>query len=277
LYTFRNSRSKKELYDSKTKTLSEAEIAELLRTDPDFDYPIFMGTAEFIGYEPSGRMIVEPNEKTDLDLLLEDFANQSAIPGLDTNLFEFANRFYGDKSFRRKDQTIRGTTKGLKTAFIVPFSETVGRLDPPFYLWRSQANRLLAALAPLGDDVEEVRARFSPKDDDDLDREYPMISVSSDGKVTLNDYVRGESFGPHYRPKKVRHNDFVYNPMRANIGSIGLVPKELDGSFASPGYIVFRSRRLKPEFLLKRAANREARPNKRPRIAGPVWGIIKQE
>jgi hypothetical protein len=33
-----------------------------------------MGTAEFIGYEPSGRSIVEPGEKTDLDLLLEDFA-----------------------------------------------------------------------------------------------------------------------------------------------------------------------------------------------------------
>ena len=64
-----------------------------------------MGTAEFIGYEPSGRMIIEPGEKTDLDLLLEDFANQSNIANPDVDLFEFANRFYGDKSFRRKDQT----------------------------------------------------------------------------------------------------------------------------------------------------------------------------
>ena len=45
----------------------------------------------------------------------------------------------GYKSYRRKDQTIRGTTKGLKTAFVVPFSQTEGRLDPPFYLWRYQS------------------------------------------------------------------------------------------------------------------------------------------
>ncbi len=44
-------------------------MRELLRTDPDFDYPIFMGTAEYNGYEPSGRMIAEPGEKTDLAVL----------------------------------------------------------------------------------------------------------------------------------------------------------------------------------------------------------------
>lgn len=250
LYLQKFTKQKKELYDSRTADMEPDAVREFLRTDPDFDYPIFMGTAEFIGYEPSGRMIVGAGEKTDLDLLLEDFANQSEITRPDTDLFEFANRFYGDKSFRRKDQTIRGTTKGLKTAFVVPFNETEGRLDPPFYLWRYQASRLLATLLPLGDSIEEAGERFSPKTDDDLDREYPMISVSSDGRVTLNEYVRGESFGPNYRPKKVRHNDFVYNPMRANIGSIGLVPKELDGSLASPDYKVFRSKKLKPEFLL---------------------------
>jgi type I restriction enzyme M protein len=177
-------------------------------------------------------MIIEPSERTDLDLLLEDFVNQSKISHPDVDLLDFANRFYGDKSYRRKDQTIRGTTKGLKTAFVVPFSQTEGRLDPPFYLWRYQASRLLAVLSPLGDTIEEVSERFSPESDDELDSEYPVISVSSDGKITLNEYVRGEDFT--YRPKRVHHNDFVYNQMRINIGSIGLVPKELDGSLASP-------------------------------------------
>ena len=75
-----------------------------------------------------------------------------------------------------------------------------------------------------------------------------MISVSSDGKIALNEYVRGEDFT--YRPKRVHHNDFVYNQMRINIGSIGLVPKELDGSLASPAYVVFRSNKYRPGFLL---------------------------
>jgi type I restriction enzyme M protein len=250
VYIQKFTKQKKELYDAKTKGISDTEIRELLRTYPDFDYQIFMGSAEFIGYEPSGRMIVEQGEKTDLDLLLEDFANQSEIARPDVDLFDFANRFYGDKSFRRKDQTIRGTIKGLKTAFVVRFSETEGRLDPPFYLWRSQAGPLLAAPSPLGNTIEAASESFSPKTDDDLDREYRMISVSSDGKITLNEYVRGESFTPNYRPKKVRYNDFVYNQMRVNIGSIGLVPKELDGSLASPAYVVFRSKKMKPDFLL---------------------------
>lgn len=250
LYLQKFTKQKKELYDSSTSNMKTDEVGDFLRTDPEFNYPIFMGTAEFIGYEPSGRMIIEDGEKTDLDLLLEDFSNQSEIMRPNVDLFEFANRFYGDKSFRRKDQTIRGTTKGLKTAFVVPLSETEERLDPPFYLWRYQASRLLAALSPLGDSIQEVSERFHPKSDDDLDREYAMVGVSSDGKVTLNEYVRGEEFKSTYRPKRVHHNDFIYNPMRANIGSIGLVPKELDGSLTSPDYKIFRSNKLKPEFLL---------------------------
>lgn len=250
LYVQKFTDEKKQLYDAKVAGLSDVEIRRLLRTDPDFDYPIFMGTAEFIGYEPSGRMIVAPSEKTDLDWLYEDFTNQAAISRPDMNLFEFANRYYGDKSFRRKDQVVRGTVKGLKTAFVVHLKDTEDRLDPPFYLFRYQAGDLITSLTPLGDTIEEGKTRFRPTTDDELDTEYPMLSVSSDGKVTLNEYVRGESFARLYRPKKVRHNDFVYNPMRANIGSIGLVPKELDGSLTSPDYVVFRSKKLNPEFLL---------------------------
>ena len=250
LYVQKFTDEKRQLYDTKTAGLSTAEIRQLLRSDPRFNYPIFMGTAEFIGYEPSGRMIVAPGEKTDLDLLYEDFMNQAAISRPDVDLFEFANRFYGDKSSRRKDQTVRGTLKGLKTAFIVDLRDMEDRLDPPFYLFRYQAGDLIASLTPLGTTIEPSKDRFQPRSDDDLDREYPMVSVSSDGKVTLNAYVRGESFTRLYRPHTVRHNDFVYNPMRANIGSIGLVPKELDGSLTSPDYVVFRSKKLNPEFLL---------------------------
>ncbi len=243
-------KQKKDLYETRTQHLAEDMILEKLKSDRDFDYPIFMGTAEFIGYEPSGRTIIEVGEKTDLDLLLDDFSKESDIARPDVDLFDFANRFYGDKSHRRKDQIVRGTTKGLKTAFVVPFSETEGRLDPAFYLWRHQAGRLLNVLTPLGKTIEESKVRFHPKNEDDLDREYPVIAVSSDGRITLDRYERGETFKSSYRPKVVRYNDFVYNPMRANIGSIGLVPKELDGSLTSPDYVVFRSKKLKPEFLL---------------------------
>lgn len=250
LYVQKFTTDKKELYDAKTRGHSTDEIRQMLRTDPDFDYPIFMGIAEYLGYEPSGRMIKEPGEKTDLDLLLDDFADQDNLQRPNIDIVEFAARFYGEKSFRRRDQIIRGTTKGLKRAFVTKLSETAERLDPPFYLLHHQERALLDAMAPLGNRITAVIERFSPKSEQELDNEYPIVGVSSDGKVTLREYQKGEEFGPSYRPKRVRHNDFVYNPMRVNIGSIGLVPREFDGYLTSPDYQIFRVHDLNPEFLL---------------------------
>ena len=45
----KNYQRKKELYDKKTLGLSVEEKQNLLRTDADFDYTIFMGIAEFVG------------------------------------------------------------------------------------------------------------------------------------------------------------------------------------------------------------------------------------
>jgi type I restriction enzyme M protein len=195
-------------------------------------------------------MIVEPGEKTDLDLLLEDFANQQNLERPDIDIFEFAARNYGEKSFRRRDQIIRGTVKGLKTSFVVRLSETAERLDPPFYLLRYQAGALMDTLTPIGDRVVRAGPVFRVGTEEQLDSEYPFVGVSSDGKVTLSEYKKGETFKSTYRPKRVRHNDFVYNPMRVNIGSIGLVPEDLDGCLTSPDYVVFRARDINPEFLL---------------------------
>lgn len=227
------------------------DVGAIVRTDPAFDYPIFMATAEHIGYEPSGRSILAPGEKTDLDLILEDYSSGDTFEAPEADLFDFANRFHGERSHRRKDQSIRGTTKGLKTSLTVNLSDTEDRLDPPYYLFKSQAENVVTGLAPLKGHVEEAGPRFRPSSDEELDAEYPYASVSSDGVVTLSEFVRGEDFGPSYRPKQVRANDFVYNPMRINIGSIGLVPPEMDGALTSPDYIVFRATAdVSPSYLL---------------------------
>jgi type I restriction enzyme M protein len=250
LFVQKFTEEKKALYDERTRGLSQAEIRRLLRSDPEFEYSIFMGTAEFVGFEPSGRSIVEKGEKTDLDLLLEDFMNRDALVNPEVDLFEFSSRFYGEKSFRRKEQTVRGTVKGLKTAFLVQLSETEDRLDPPYYLFRSQASTMLKTLEPLGDRVEEVKDRLRIITEDDKDREFSYASVSSDGSVTLDEIKRGEDFAPGYNPKKVSAEDFIYNPMRINIGSIGLVPKTEEEVITSPDYVVFRAKGINPNYLL---------------------------
>jgi type I restriction enzyme M protein len=250
LYVQKFTKDKKELYDTKTKGKKDREVQQLLRSDADFDYPIFMGIAEYLGYEPSGRTIKEPDEQTDLDLLLVDFANQTSLQQPEIDIFDFATKYYGEKSFRRRDQIIRGTIKGLKTSFVVPLSETDERLDPSSYLLKFQAQELISALSPIGNRITEAGPIFHPSTEDELDREYPFITVSSDGKVTFNEYKRGDTFKPNYTPKIVHHNDFVYNPMRINIGSIGLVPLEFDGFLTSPDYFVFRSNAINRDFLL---------------------------
>ncbi len=250
LFLQKFTQEKKDLYDKKTKSVAPAVIRKLIRTDPDFDYPIFMGTAEFVGFEPSGRTIVEPGEKTDLDLLLEDFANDDGLANPEIDLFEFASRFYGEKSFRRKDQTVRGTVKGLKTSFSIRLGETEDRFDPPFYLFRAQAGTTIQALEPLGNRVRKGKDRLRIVTEDDKDREFAFASVSSDGSVTLDDIVKGEEFKKAYRPKKVVPGDFIYNPMRINIGSIGIVPDSDREIITSPDYVVFRADGINPDFLL---------------------------
>ena len=239
VYLQRFTNEKEQLYREKTQGLSPDEIRELLRTDEAFDYPIFMATAEYIGYEPSGRSIGEPGEKSDLDLILQDFEQQGQLVEADTDLFEFAAKHYGEKATLRREQTIRGTTRGLKTAFVTSLHETEDRLDPPFHLFRRRAGELVDALEPLKGNIKVVSERFRPKGDDELDSEYPILTVSSDGRITVNKYLAGEDFTQSY--KRVRSGDLVYNPSRVNIGSIGVVPEDLDGCYASPGVHRFSS------------------------------------
>ncbi|HEX8913040.1 MAG TPA: N-6 DNA methylase [Humisphaera sp.] len=239
---------KKRLFDKRAWGLSEQQVREMIRTDPEFDYPIFMGTAEFVGYEPSGREIVADGEKTDLDLLLLDYQKQDELVPPAVDLVATAGRLYAERLTRRRDQVVRGTVRGLKTSFVINLRDTEDRLDPPYYLFRSQAAKLLRGMKVLGPRVVEVKDRFGKPTDDDLEREYAILSVSSDGAVTLNDRVTGDTIAPGY--KRVAAGDIAYNPMRVNIGSIGVVPPELDGGLVSPDYVVVRTDGIDPQYLV---------------------------
>lgn len=249
LYVQKFTVEKKAIYDQNMSGKTPEEIRALLMSDPIFDYPIFMGSAEFVGFEPSGRSIVKKGEKTDLDLLLEDFKNQADLPLPDIDLFDFANEHHDDKSHKRSEQTIRGTTRGMKASFTVRLSQTEDRLDPNFYLFRYQATDLFKVLTPLGSNIEPSGVPFSPETEDQKDLEYRVLSVGKEG-VTPGDLQSGWDFKSNYKYQKVKAGDIVYNPSRVNIGSIGVVPPELTGSLVSPEYEVFRSKKFDPEFLV---------------------------
>ncbi len=216
-----------------------------LKTDPELDYPIFMAIAENIGYDPSGRETVRRGQTTDLDLILMDFLAPEMIEPISTDtIFSFANGRYGEQP---PTNAVTAKSAPLKSSFVVPFSETVDRLDPSYYLVNRQAVDLISALKPLGDSVVERKTTFKPTSDADLDAEYRVLSVSNDGRVALSHLAKGEDFT---RMRQVTAGDIVYNPMRVNIGSIGVVPEQLEGGLVSPDYVVFHSIDLDPNFLV---------------------------
>ena len=151
-------------------------------------------------------------------------------------------------SYRRRDQTIRGTTKGLKTSFSVNLSATEDRLDPSFYLFRAHAMPALKTLPEIGDHLIERKGKFSPVSDEEIDAEYSILSVSNDGGISLKNIVKGEDIDQKY--KMVYSGDIAYNPMRANVGSFGVVSKEYDGGLISPDYFVMRPVGINPDFIV---------------------------
>jgi type I restriction enzyme M protein len=239
---------KKRLYDEVYGEMKASDIRKHMRANPDFDYQMFFAIAEHIGYEPSGRPTGAPGEETDLDLILSQFMSGEKISPPAGGAIAFAEKHYGEKSSRRRDQVVRGTTKGLDESFTLSFSETQERLDPWIYLFRSRAREILDQMAPLGNRITEVKDRFRPVTEDELDAEYNVVTVSSDGRVSLNAKMKGEELPSS--SKKLKAGDLVYNPMRLNIGSIGVVPKELDEALASPDYVVARPVGISGEFLV---------------------------
>ncbi|TAE02872.1 MAG: hypothetical protein EAZ97_02150 [Bacteroidetes bacterium] len=250
LYVQKYTAEKAEIYSKETNGMKPEEVRNFLKNSEEFNYPIFMGTAEFVGFEPSGRSILRENEQTDLDLLLADFRQQSQISNPKMNLLDFASIHYEDKSGTRvDDNNVRGSDRNLKTSFVVDFKDLESRIDPKYYFFRYHAQSLLNKFAELGKQVKEVSERFLPNGDEELDKEYPILSVTNNEGVIFNEFRKGEEFTQPY--KKVSAGDIAYNPYRVNVGSIGVVPPELAGGLVSPAYVVFKSLVYEPDFLVE--------------------------
>lgn len=219
-----------------------------LSENPQYDYEIFMADCEDVGFEPNGKSTKKDGEPSDLDLILSDFAlsEENDLDKLD--IFDFAERLYGPKSFRRRDQAIRGARRAGKVSFRISASEIKGRMDPSYYLFTEKTRFFEADMEPIGQRIAVVSSRFKPKSAKELDLEFPLLSVSSDGKVTVREVIRGEDIST--AQKSVEIGDIVYNPMRANIGSLGIVEADSAGGLVSPDYHVVRTNDLDAEYLI---------------------------
>ena len=84
------------------------------------------------------------------------------------------------------------------------------------------------------------------------DEMFHTLGINNRTGVFSNERKRGSEIKQEYI--RVNEGDLVYNPHRVNVGSLGLVPKELDGGIVSGVYVVFRPKnpeKLPPEYLLR--------------------------
>jgi len=101
-------------------------------------------------------------------------------------------------------------------------------------------------LVRLGDFTEECTDSVRPWEF--ADKEWPVYGVSNRDGIFLSGSQPGSEFNAPY--KKIQQGWFFHNPTRANVGSLGIVPKVPVDAIASPEYQVWRLvSGFRPEFM----------------------------
>lgn len=236
-----------DFFDSQGADLTFADFKSLLSKNPQYDYEMAMADVENVGNDADGGGSLLADLPNDLDLILKDIANDSGGDLDELDVFAFAERHYGIKSFRRRDQTFRGARKEGKVFFKIRASDLNNRMDPSYYVFQEKMKPFADQMEPIGQRVRPISGRFLPKKPNELDEEYSFLSISSDGKVTVREKMRGEDILT--AQKKVKAGDIIYNPMRANIGSLGVVDETQAEGLVSPDYHVLRTEGVDAEYL----------------------------
>ena len=106
-------------------------------------------------------------------------------------------------------------------------------------------------LEVLGEHIESSGLRITPAEI--LDEDFRVLGISNSDGVFMNEVKLGQEFTADHRAIQVNTGDFVYNPHRVDVGSIGIVPEQLSGGIVSGIYVVFRLKptsQIRPYYLL---------------------------
>lgn len=106
-------------------------------------------------------------------------------------------------------------------------------------------------LEKLEEHIEPSGTRLNPSDWPD--KEFNILGISNAHGVFMNTVKLGGEFKDNYTGIEVQTGDFVYNPHRVDVGSIGIVPENLSGGIVSGVYVVFRLKptsHIPPHYLL---------------------------
>lgn len=149
-------------------------------------------------------------------------------------------------------------------AFAVWFRD-FARWDVKFFSSRLNSKYPLVSLQPF---IKEHNEKINPFEFPE--NTFRILGVNNTGGVFHAYDTLGKKINQPY--KKVSGGDFVYNPYRVNVGSIGIVSEELGGNFISPAYVVFSvdQSRIIPKLLELILKSKWFNPRLRASTAGSV-------
>ena len=78
------------------------------------------------------------------------------------------------------------------------------------------------SLEKLERHIEPSGIRLNPSDSPD--KEFNVLGISNSHGVFMNEVKQGREFKQDYTGIEAQTGDFVYNPHRVDVGSIGIVP-----------------------------------------------------
>ena len=204
-----------------------------------------------IGYEPSGRVILDGYKSSDLKQLAEK------IKSKDYNLQLADPIEYADIEFNDDNKT--ETWKKSMIKFLkIDFDSAPKRLDPTYYFFQEETKEILSSFVKM--EISEknlIKEKITEKElNEDVEKIYKYVSVikTLDGNIseieekTVDELLAGKK---ESMPQKLLKNDIVFNPYRINTGSIICIDRDDDNLVTSPAYVVIRNVEVNPEYFVQ--------------------------
>lgn len=222
-----------------------------IKKEKDFletEFEINFSYVNKLGYEPSGKMLKNGYETSDLKIIEEKIKSKDTTTII-SNPYEYSKLEFGNMS--KNEYWKKNLVKFLNIKFNTPPK----RLDPTFFFFEEETKEILKKYKKIKLNKENTK-KYKLTDEElnsDYEKTYFYVSVIKNLKGDVEEIEEksvDELLASNNKPQKIYKNDIVYNPYRINTGSVILV--EDDNNYVtSDAYITIRNLKdINPKYLL---------------------------
>ncbi len=211
---------------------------------------VIFASVNQIGVEPSGKVISDGYNSSDLKKLAEKIEKQDHTELL-TDPIEYADIEFNDDK-------VETWKKSMIKYLRLEFDRVPGRLDPTYYFFKEETKDILSSYVSLGVSEDDLRKeKLTEKElNEDVEKIYKYVSVvkTLDGNISEVEERSVDELlvcKRESRPQKIHKGDIVFNPYRINTGSVIYINSKEKDLITSPAYVVIRNVNADPEYLVQ--------------------------